>query len=98
MPRQNSFTFCERVRPNPQPKALDTSFEARVRDYMAAHAERIERIEDEKSVENNEVVYEDMVEPNKSGLVWTLEEVNGKGEVENRSNNEPARNTKEDLT
>ncbi|GJY84860.1 zinc finger, CCHC-type containing protein [Tanacetum coccineum] len=28
----------------------------------------------------------------------TLEEVDGKGEVENRINNEPARNTKEDLT
>ncbi|GJT01056.1 zinc finger, CCHC-type containing protein [Tanacetum coccineum] len=42
-PRQNSYTFRERVRSIPQPKALDTSFEARVRDYMAAHMERIER-------------------------------------------------------
>ncbi|GJR55451.1 MAK10-like protein [Tanacetum coccineum] len=29
--------------PSPQPQALGTTFEARVRDYMAAHTERIER-------------------------------------------------------
>ncbi|GJT19303.1 hypothetical protein Tco_0878009 [Tanacetum coccineum] len=29
----------------PQPQALDTTFEARVRDYMAAHTERMERFE-----------------------------------------------------
>ncbi|GKC92668.1 hypothetical protein Tco_1158110 [Tanacetum coccineum] len=44
-PRQNSFTFRERVRPNPQPKELETNFEARVRDYMAAHTKRIKRFE-----------------------------------------------------
>ncbi|GJT01480.1 hypothetical protein Tco_0822649 [Tanacetum coccineum] len=44
-PRQNSFTFYERVRPNPQPEALGTNFEARVRDYMALHTERMERFE-----------------------------------------------------
>ncbi|GJS69988.1 MAK10-like protein [Tanacetum coccineum] len=31
--------------PNPQPQALDTTFEARVRDYMAAHTEWMERFE-----------------------------------------------------
>ncbi|GJU17957.1 hypothetical protein Tco_1145923 [Tanacetum coccineum] len=31
--------------PNPQPQALGTTFEARVRDYMAAHIRRIERFE-----------------------------------------------------
>nr|GEW49309.1 retrovirus-related Pol polyprotein from transposon TNT 1-94 [Tanacetum cinerariifolium] len=30
------------TRPNPQPQALGTTFEARVRDYMAAHTERME--------------------------------------------------------
>ncbi|GJU58612.1 hypothetical protein Tco_1236378 [Tanacetum coccineum] len=40
---QSSFTFYKRVCPNPQPQALETSFEARVRDYMASHTERIER-------------------------------------------------------
>ncbi|GKE79551.1 hypothetical protein Tco_1545671, partial [Tanacetum coccineum] len=29
--------------PAPQPQALGTTFEARVRDYMAAHTERMER-------------------------------------------------------
>ncbi|GJU45315.1 hypothetical protein Tco_1202581 [Tanacetum coccineum] len=32
-----------RLRPNPQPQALGTTFEARVQDYMAAHTERMER-------------------------------------------------------
>ncbi|GKE28297.1 hypothetical protein Tco_1443681, partial [Tanacetum coccineum] len=32
-------------RPSPQPQALETTFEARVRDYMAAHTERMERFE-----------------------------------------------------
>ncbi|GJX70227.1 MAK10-like protein [Tanacetum coccineum] len=44
-PRQNSFTFQKCVCPDPQPQALETSFEARVRDYMAAHTERMERFE-----------------------------------------------------
>ncbi|GKA72466.1 hypothetical protein Tco_0778682 [Tanacetum coccineum] len=44
-PKQKSFTFHERTGPNPQPQALGTSFEARVRDYMAAHTERMERFE-----------------------------------------------------
>ncbi|GKA03039.1 MAK10-like protein [Tanacetum coccineum] len=33
------------IRPSPQPQALGTTFEARVRDYMVAHTERIERFE-----------------------------------------------------
>ncbi|GJT30935.1 retrotransposon protein, putative, ty1-copia subclass [Tanacetum coccineum] len=37
-PRKSSFTFCERVHPNPQPQDLETSFEARreeINDKMA---------------------------------------------------------------
>ncbi|GJV03498.1 zinc finger, CCHC-type containing protein [Tanacetum coccineum] len=41
----NPFTFHERTGLSPQPQALGTTFEARVRDYMAAHAERMERFE-----------------------------------------------------
>ncbi|GJW81168.1 MAK10-like protein [Tanacetum coccineum] len=44
-PKQNPFTFCARTGPNPQPQALGTTFEARVRDYMAAHTERMKRFE-----------------------------------------------------
>ncbi|GJR51297.1 zinc finger, CCHC-type, retrotransposon gag domain protein [Tanacetum coccineum] len=33
------------VGPSPQPQTLRTTFEARVRDYMAAHTERMERFE-----------------------------------------------------
>ncbi|GJY66008.1 hypothetical protein Tco_0468246 [Tanacetum coccineum] len=42
-PKQNPFTFREGTGPNPQPQALETTFEARVRDYMAAHFERMKR-------------------------------------------------------
>ncbi|GKB14462.1 MAK10-like protein [Tanacetum coccineum] len=31
--------------PSPQPQALETTFEARIRDYMAAHIERMKRFE-----------------------------------------------------
>ncbi|GJU65677.1 hypothetical protein Tco_1247512 [Tanacetum coccineum] len=48
-PRSNSthnpFTFRERIGPYPQPHAFGTTFEARIRDYMAAHTERMERFE-----------------------------------------------------
>ncbi|GJW13537.1 MAK10-like protein [Tanacetum coccineum] len=55
------------------------------------------RTKDEKSVGSNGVVGEDMVKPNKSDLVGTLKEVDGKGKVENRTNNELDGNTKDDL-
>ncbi|GKF06971.1 hypothetical protein Tco_0041195 [Tanacetum coccineum] len=42
---QNPFTFRKRIGLNPQPQALGTTFEARVRDYMAAHTKRMERFE-----------------------------------------------------
>ncbi|GJS90069.1 zinc finger, CCHC-type containing protein [Tanacetum coccineum] len=44
-PKQTPFTFHERTSPYPQPQALGTTFEARVRDYMAAHTKRMERFE-----------------------------------------------------
>ncbi|GJT04521.1 MAK10-like protein [Tanacetum coccineum] len=44
-PKLNSFAFRERTGPSPQPQALGTTFEARVRDYMAAHTERMDRFE-----------------------------------------------------
>ncbi|GJZ24175.1 zinc finger, CCHC-type containing protein [Tanacetum coccineum] len=44
-PKLNSFSFRECTCPSPQPQALGTTFEARVRDYMAAHTERMERFE-----------------------------------------------------
>ncbi|GJZ57028.1 MAK10-like protein [Tanacetum coccineum] len=39
----NFLAFHERTGPAPQPQALGTTFEARVRDYMDAHTERMER-------------------------------------------------------
>ncbi|GJR11671.1 zinc finger, CCHC-type containing protein [Tanacetum coccineum] len=44
-PKQNLFIFHEHTGPNPQPQALGTTFETRVRDYMVAHTERMERFE-----------------------------------------------------
>ncbi|GKA62101.1 MAK10-like protein [Tanacetum coccineum] len=44
-PKLNTFAFREHTSPSPQPQALGTTFEARVRDYMAAHTKRMERFE-----------------------------------------------------
>ncbi|GJW19456.1 MAK10-like protein [Tanacetum coccineum] len=152
-PRKNTFTFCE-PKEEALNRTLETSFEARVRDYMAAHTERIERfenaifkqreeindmmakmfgllkelttsrspekilvreearhhinkhinsislirMEEEKSVRNNELDGENIVKPNKSNVTETLEEVDGNDEVKNRTNNEPVRSVKEKLT
>ncbi|GJV11135.1 hypothetical protein Tco_1352676 [Tanacetum coccineum] len=41
----NSFAFQERTGPAPQLQALGTTFEAQVRDYMAAHTKRMKRFE-----------------------------------------------------
>ncbi|GJV41768.1 zinc finger, CCHC-type containing protein [Tanacetum coccineum] len=38
-----NFALYNHEGPSPQPKALGTTFEARVRDYMVAHSERMER-------------------------------------------------------
>ncbi|GJR85296.1 hypothetical protein Tco_0209307 [Tanacetum coccineum] len=43
-PQPKSFTFWERISPYPQPQVLETTFEARVRDYMAAHTETMDRL------------------------------------------------------
>ncbi|GJW49248.1 zinc finger, CCHC-type containing protein [Tanacetum coccineum] len=42
-PKLNPFALRERTCPNPQPQALGTTFEARVRDYMVANTKRMER-------------------------------------------------------
>nr|GEU69042.1 MAK10-like protein [Tanacetum cinerariifolium] len=44
-PTLSTFAFCERIGPSPQPQALNTTFEAQIRDYMAAHTKRMERFE-----------------------------------------------------
>ncbi|GKD33309.1 MAK10-like protein, partial [Tanacetum coccineum] len=44
-PKLNTFAFHERTCLSPQPQTLGTTFEDRVRDYMAAHTERMERFE-----------------------------------------------------
>ncbi|GJZ16045.1 hypothetical protein Tco_0551722 [Tanacetum coccineum] len=53
--KEKSFTFHERTGTNPQPQALGTTFEARVRDYMAAHTKRIERFENAISKQREEI-------------------------------------------
>ncbi|GKA31407.1 hypothetical protein Tco_0717712 [Tanacetum coccineum] len=56
------------------------------------------RIEEEKSVKNNEVVVKNVVEPNKSDIAEPLEKVDRKDEVEDRTNDEQVRSTETDLT
>ncbi|GJR78226.1 zinc finger, CCHC-type containing protein [Tanacetum coccineum] len=45
MPTSSSAYTPSSLCPSPQPQTLGTTFEARVRDYMAAHTERMERFE-----------------------------------------------------
>ncbi|GJZ77171.1 MAK10-like protein [Tanacetum coccineum] len=47
--------------PNPQPQALGTTFEARVRDYIATHTERMERFEN-AIFKQREDIYDRMTE------------------------------------
>ncbi|GKE74118.1 hypothetical protein Tco_1536159 [Tanacetum coccineum] len=56
------------------------------------------RMEEEKSVKNNGVVSENIVEPNKSIMAETLEGVDRDDEGEDKTNDEPVRSTKRDLT
>ncbi|GJX56388.1 hypothetical protein Tco_0286285 [Tanacetum coccineum] len=41
--RSRPFLHLKASRPSPQPQALETTFEARVQDYMAAYTKRMER-------------------------------------------------------
>ncbi|GKA79721.1 MAK10-like protein [Tanacetum coccineum] len=43
--RKTPFSF-QRAYPEPQPKELESSFENRIREYMASHTERVERFEE----------------------------------------------------
>ncbi|GJT33899.1 hypothetical protein Tco_0924318 [Tanacetum coccineum] len=55
-------------------------------------------MEEEKSVRNNEVVDKNVVEPNKSDITASPEEVDKKDEVKNRTNDEPVRSIEGDPT
>ncbi|GJS51244.1 MAK10-like protein [Tanacetum coccineum] len=98
-PRQSSFTFCERVRPNPQLQALETSFEARVRDYMASHTERMERFEDTIFKQREEI------NDRKAEMFRLLKElttiktpdkvIDTKNKVERKVDDEPAKSARE---
>ncbi|GJX95173.1 hypothetical protein Tco_0349759 [Tanacetum coccineum] len=94
----SSFTFRKRVRPNPPPQALGANFEARVRDYMAAHTERTERKEEEKSVEDNAMSSNSIVKHDGSDAVVPLKKFKKGNEAENGTKNEPVKNAKKKLT
>ncbi|GJV10089.1 hypothetical protein Tco_1351630 [Tanacetum coccineum] len=86
-PRKNSFTFCECARLNPLPEALGTNFKDRVRDYMAAHTERMERATDKS-----------MAEPSKSDEQEPPKEVDKTNEGRRRADDEPAKGARENVT
>ncbi|GKF80188.1 hypothetical protein Tco_0238790, partial [Tanacetum coccineum] len=55
LPKENPFTFRERTSPNPQPQALGTTFVARVRNYIAAHTERMKWFENANFKQQEEI-------------------------------------------
>ncbi|GJZ43575.1 MAK10-like protein [Tanacetum coccineum] len=106
-PKKGTFAFRKRVRPNPQPQALETIFEARVRDYMAAHTERMERFENaifKQQEEINDMMAEmfgllkELTSTRAPKKVLLLEEVDRDGEVESKTINEPIRSAEKDLS
>ncbi|GJZ60129.1 MAK10-like protein [Tanacetum coccineum] len=97
-PRLNSSTSHERVRPNPQPQVLGTNFEARVRDYMAAHTKSMERWEEEKSAEDNGMSSNSIVKPDGSDAVVPLKEVKKENKAEKGTKDEPVESAEKKLT
>ncbi|GKC16991.1 hypothetical protein Tco_1013773 [Tanacetum coccineum] len=54
-PKLNTFAFREHTGPSPQPQTLGTTFKARIRDYMAAHTERMKRFENAMFKQHKEI-------------------------------------------
>ncbi|GJX36895.1 MAK10-like protein [Tanacetum coccineum] len=52
----DSFQGLTTKGPSPQPQELDTTFEARVRDYMATHTERMKRIKNTIFKQREEII------------------------------------------
>ncbi|GJR82874.1 MAK10-like protein [Tanacetum coccineum] len=77
-PTLNTFAFHERTCRSPQPQALETTFEARVRDYIVTHTERMERFEN--------TIFKKLKEIN--GMEMPIKEAETKDEAENRAGNE----------
>ncbi|GJT55628.1 hypothetical protein Tco_0990682 [Tanacetum coccineum] len=100
-PKLNPFTFRKRTGPNPHPKALGTTFEARVRDYMAAHTERIERFENAIFKQREEINEEekndicdiatgdDSKKTDGPDIKVSIKEVETKNGAESRAKNKP---------
>ncbi|GJT48437.1 zinc finger, CCHC-type containing protein [Tanacetum coccineum] len=98
-PLRTLFAFHERTSLSPQPKVLGTTFEARVRDYMAAHTKRIERFENSIFKQREEIngrmteIFGLLKElttsktPEKTGTETPLTGVETKDEAENRPEN-----------
>ncbi|GKE43592.1 hypothetical protein Tco_1470876 [Tanacetum coccineum] len=80
-PRENSFTFCKRIGPYPQPQALESTFEAR----------------EEKSTKDEAIFDDISGKPDKSKAVASLKEVDVENEAENATRDKLVKNTKEKL-
>nr|GFA12109.1 hypothetical protein [Tanacetum cinerariifolium] len=55
-------------------------------------------MEEEKSVENNQVVDKNVVEPNKSDVAEPIDVVDRKDEIKDGTGDEPVRSVKEEIT
>ncbi|GKD28550.1 MAK10-like protein [Tanacetum coccineum] len=98
LPKENPFTFRERTSPNPQPQALGTTFVARVRNYIAAHTERMKWFEN-ANFKQQEEINDRMAEM--SGLLkelTTIKEAEMENETKNRIKNEPIRKARKEET
>nr|GEX63397.1 reverse transcriptase domain-containing protein [Tanacetum cinerariifolium] len=96
--------------PNPQPQALGTTFDARVRDYMAAHTERMEIFKNaifkqreeinEKRKKKNDIydvaTDDDSKETDRPDIEVSLKEVKTKNGAKNKAENKPIKKVEKD--
>ncbi|GJT36589.1 hypothetical protein Tco_0927008 [Tanacetum coccineum] len=94
----SSFHNIKELTASRTPKKVLVREEARHPITKHVNSISLIRIKEEKSVRNNRVVGKNIVEPNKSIVEETLEEVDRNDEVNNRTNNGPVRSTGKDLT
>nr|GEY79869.1 hypothetical protein [Tanacetum cinerariifolium] len=95
-PKHNPFTFRECIGPNPQPQALETTFEARVRTTWQETPK--EWREKEKDVVNNGAIIESIVEPSKPEEEEPPKKASVTNEVEKRVDDEPTKSVRENVT
>nr|GFB08794.1 MAK10-like protein [Tanacetum cinerariifolium] len=97
-PKLNPFTFHKRISPNPQAQTLGTTFEAQVRDFIAAHTKRIERFENAsfKQCEEINATRDDSKEIDEPDMEVSVKEAETKKGAKSGAKNKLIKKTKKE--